>query len=61
MNMQDAFVKSKGKGAYRIDSMGWKIIYNGVLCRQASYPHNVINPQNYSGFIDWKPLKKEKL
>jgi hypothetical protein len=53
--MADAFVKSKGKGAYRFDNYGRKIIYNGVLCRQATFPYDVIIPDKYLGFLDWEP------
>ena len=55
MHMADAFVKSKGKGAYRFDNYGRKIIYNGVLCRQATFPYDVIIPDKYLGFLDWEP------
>jgi len=54
MHREEAYIKSKGKGCFRIDRSGKKIIYNGVLCRQGSYPYNVINPEYYEGYTDWK-------
>jgi len=52
--MDEAFIKSKGQGAIRFEENGRKMIYNGVLCRQAEFPYNVVNPEYYYGYDDWE-------
>ena len=54
MDMHEAFQKSKKGIAYRISDYGIRYVYNGVVVRSNKHQFEVINPEKYVGYKDWK-------